>query len=396
MRAPSPSRENDTPRGRLVTPLFALVTLSSFSFFTALGALQPVLPRFIKGPLGGTTTEIGLIVGAFSLAAILVRPLIAHIGDRRGRRQLLLTGGVLVGASVAGYLLVDNLWQLMALRIVAGVGEAFFYIGAASVINDLTPDERRGEALSYFSLALYGGLALGPIMGELALDARGYGLAWIVASAAAVLAALLGVPIPDTRPTGDVEPPRGLARIAHPAGLLPGVVLATSVWGLGGFNTFVPLLALEVGLSGSRLVFATFALVVILIRSLGARIPDRLGPGTSARSALAAQASGLLIMGLVQVPVGLYSGTILFALGQALAFPALMTLAVGGAPATERSSVVGTFTAFFDLAFGLGAIALGGIAEAIGYGGAFVSAAAVAVAGLVLLTVRAQRARRVT
>lgn len=174
---------------------------------------------------------------------------------------------------------------------------------------------------------------------------------------------------------------------------MPGLVLACSVLGLAGFNTFVPLYALSIGLGESRLVFVVYSVIVLSIRSVGARIPDKMGPGRSARVALVISGAGLTVMSLWGNVGGLLGGTALFAVGQALTFPALMTIAVRSAPASERGSVVGTFTAFFDLAFGLGAVGLGGVAEVVGYRGAFASAAAVAFAGVALLLVRAQRTK---
>ena len=79
---------------------------------------------------------------------------------------------------------------------------------------------------------------------------------------------------------------------------------------------------------------------------------------------------------------------------QALAFPALMTLAVNSAPATERSSVVGTFTAFTELGFAIGALTLGVIASAVGYDGVFVVCAVGPLLGALLL-VRIVAPRRV-
>jgi predicted MFS family arabinose efflux permease len=90
---------------------------------------------------------------------------------------------------------------------------------------------------------------------------------------------------------------------------------------------------------------------------------------------------------------GLYAGTALFSVGQALAFPALMTIAVSSAPASERAAVVGTFTAFFDLAFGTGALGLGAVAEVFGYSGAFASAALVAAIGAAVTMARIGRQR---
>jgi MFS family permease len=381
-------------KARLVTPLFLLVSLSTFAYFVSVGTLQPTLPRFVEGPLGGSSVAVGVAVGAFSISAVIVRPLAGRISDTHGRRPLIVWGAASVGLATAGHLVVTDLWLLLVLRIVYGVGEAFFFTAAAGVINDLAPDERRGEAVSYFSLALYGGLVLGPVLGEIVLGDGHYNRAWILAAATAALAAVLGLPVPDTRPDEESIPPQGLRRFVHPAALLPGTVLATSMWGLGGYFTFVPLYALELGLSGSRVIFATFSGIILAIRGFGARIPDRLGPRRSARTALTLQACGLLVMALWQNPVGLYAGTVVFAVGQALSFPALMTIAIEGAPASERGAVVGTFTAFFDLAFGLGAVSLGAVVAVAGYPGSFAGGALVAGLGLLLMFTRARRARR--
>jgi MFS family permease len=380
---------------RLVSPLFLLVTVSTFSYFVSVGALQPTLPRFVEGPLGGGSVAVGLAVGAFSIAAVVLRPLAGRISDERGRRPLIVWGGLVVALATAGHLIVTELWFLLVLRVLYGVGEAFFFTAAAGVVTDLAPEHRRGEAVSYFSLALYGGLVIGPVLGEIVLGDGNYNRAWILAVATAAFAGVLGIPVPDTRPAERSAPAEGLRRFLHPAALLPGTVLACSMWGLGGYYTFVPLYVLELGLSGSRGILATFSGIVLLIRAFGARLPDRLGAARSARIAVTLQATGLLVMAVWRQPLGLFAGTVVFAVGQALSFPALMTIAIQRAPASERGAVVGTFTAFFDLAFGLGAVSLGAVVAVAGYPGAFFGGSLVALIGLLLIVTRARRARTV-
>jgi predicted MFS family arabinose efflux permease len=63
-----------------------------------------------------------------------------------------------------------------------------------------------------------------------------------------------------------------------------------------------------------------------------------------------------------------------------------MTLAVAAAPAAERSSVVGSFTAFADLGFAIGAIGLGALETVVGVEGIFAVAACVAAVGLLPLS----------
>jgi MFS family permease len=313
------------------------------------------------------------------------------MSDKRGRRLLIIFGGISVGLSILAYSFSDSLPLLIFWRLVTGVGEAFFYVGAASVINDLAPDERRGEALSYFSLALFGGLAIGPITGETILNASSYDWVWVFAGASALFAGAVGFIVPETRPADAGQTP---GKLVHKAALLPGTVLATNIWALATFSSFVVLHALDIGMSGGRYVFALNSAVIIGIRLFGARLPDRLGAKKAGSSALVAAVIGMLIMGLWPEPAGLYIGTFVYSIGHALAFPALMTLAISRAPASERGSVIGTFTAFFDLSFGVGAVSAGAIADAVGYRGAFIASAFVALGGLVLLLAAARNHAR--
>jgi MFS family permease len=375
-------------RPRVITPTFLLVTMANFGYFLTIGMLIPALPRYVEGPLRLSNTAVGLAVGAFSLAAVVSYPFLGRLGDARGRRLLIVAGGGLVALSVGLQVVTETIVPLVVCRLLMGIGGASFYVGVASTINDLAPEERRAEALSYFSLALYSGLALGPVVGELILEGGSFDRVWLIAAAASGVAALAGLLVPDTRPA------KGEARsrkIWHRAAVLPGMVLATSVVGLAGFNSFVPLYALDLGMDGARLVFVAYAVVVLLLRSVGARIPDRFGPAPTARVALACSATGLAVIALWSEVPGLFVGAVVFAVGQALAFPALMTAAIRGAPGSERAAVVATFTAFFDASFGLGAVALGAVASGFDYREAFFVASAVAVGGLALLLARARR-----
>lgn len=376
--------------GRLITPVFGLITLATFAYFVSVGVLIPTLPRYVEGPLGGGHVAVGIIIGAFSVTAVLMRPFAGRLGDRRGRRILMVTGASVIALATLGYVPAESLGPLLVLRALTGVGEAFFYVGAASAVNDLAPAGRRGEALSLFSLALYSGIAVGPVVGELVLDGTSFAAVWLVSAGAGFVAAALAILLPETRAEHDIG--NGSLRIVHPAGLLPGAALATSVWGLSGFNAFVPLYALHLGMSGSRVAFVVFSAIVLSIRSIGRRIPDRLGPMRTARFSLGVTAVGMLIVGLWGSPAGLLSGVAVFAVGQGLAFPALMTLAVEAAPPSERGSVIGTFTAFFDLAFGLGAVSLGAVSELLGYSGLFVTAGLIAFAGMGLMMFASRRA----
>jgi MFS family permease len=93
----------------------------------------------------------------------------------------------------------------------------------------------------------------------------------------------------------------------------------------------------------------------------------------------------MTVMAAWQSVAGLYTGTVLFAAGASLLYPALLLLALGAAPDTERASVVGTFSSFFDLSQATGSFIVGGVAAATSYRGAFGAGAVAAAVGLVAL-----------
>ena len=350
--------------------------------FLAIGMLLPVLPLYARGPLGVGDVGVGLAVGMSSPMALVAQPFAGRIGDRHGRRILMVTGALVMAIAVAGYTIAGSLAVLIALRLATGVGEALVFVGSGTIVADIAPFDRRGEALSIYTIGFWGGLAIGPIAGEAILGEDRFDLVWLVAAACAGIAALVGLAIPETRPETTEQ---SSGKLIHPAAIRPGLVLVAAVLGFAGFYTFLALYARGIGLDGVGSIFLLLAVIIVGIRILGRRLPDRLGPSGRHQLALVLLAVGLTIVGLWNTPTGLYVGAAVFAVGQALAFPSLMTLAVEGAPPADRSSVVGTFTAFADVGFAVGAVSLGAVANAAGYDGVFLAAAAASLAGLLVL-----------
>jgi MFS family permease len=379
--------EAETPpkaRPSLLTPTFLTVAAAELAYFTADGVLLPALPRYVEGPLGGGNVAVGIVIGAFSLTAFFLRPWAGLQADRRGRRILMVVGASIFALSVAGYLVATSIPVLVAMRLLTGVGEALFFVGAVSANLDLAPPERRGEAMSFASLALYLGIGVGPFVGEAVIVHLGFRAAWLVAIGLAAVAVALALRLPPMTPS-PVEDAPARHRLVHRAGLLPGLVLLAAIWGMAGFLAFVPLYALDLGMSGAGLVLGLFSGIVVLIRSVGARIPDRIGASRATRIALVLSSAGLAVIGLWRDPAGLLVGAAILGVGVALFTPALFALAANSVEANERGAVMGTTSAFLDLAFGLGPATLGFVAAAVGRGGTFLAGSAVAALGLVLV-----------
>lgn len=371
---------------RLLTRPFVLTVLAELALCMSIGMLIVIIPLYANDELGVGSLGVAIAVGAVSPAILLSQPLAGRIGDRKGRRVLIVGGALVAAASIAGYALASSLALLVVFRLLTGLGEAALLVGAATLVTDIAPERRRGEALSIYSLGLWAGLALGPLLGELVLGDDRFLAVWLLAAGFCLFAAAIGSFLPETAPARPEIDPWTRSRIIHPAAIGPGLVLAVTVFGFAGLGTFAALYARELGMDGAGTVFLVFSIVVVATRIVARKAPDRLGPKRASGTALLLISAGLLTIGLWNTPAGLYAGTIVLAFGQALAFPALMTLALSGTPATERSSVVGTFTAFTELGFAIGALSLGVIASHLGYDGLFVACAVGPLLGALLLT----------
>ena len=378
-----------TAAPRLFTPAFAALFAAGLAFFTAGGTVLPVASRFAAGPLHADATGVGISIGAFAIAALVLRPVVGWASDRFGRRPLLVFGGLLTIVALLFHLVVTTLPLFVVARSLLGIAEAFFFVAVIAAVSDLAPPERRGEAINIGSLAVYLGLAIGPFLGETILALGGFNVVWLVAAAMAGIATAVTLLVPETAPgalrqraTGE-RPPR--TPLIHPAGFLPGFLIMTGTWGMAAYFAFLPLYTTQLGIGGAGPALALYALIVVTLRIVFAKLPDQIGAARLSAVALVGSALGLGVLGLVARPTGVYLGTAIFATGIAFLFPALLALAVARVDENERGTVVGTTTAFVDLSFGLSPAILGLAVGAIGFGGIFVVSAIVAFGGSLLL-----------
>lgn len=373
----------EAERPRLLTAAFVRIWLATLAAFTTFGMVALALPIYAKDELERGSIGIGVAMGAGSVTSMLFSPLSGRLGDRRGRRPLLLAGAAVMVACYLALALSPGLGAVVAIRLLAGAAEATFVVGAYTAIADIAPDARRGEAMSLVTLASYLGLTIGPVLADLVRDGDRFAAVWLIAAGLTLGSIASTATLRETRPQAEEHaspgwlPPRGA--------LLPGLLVLLGLLGFGGFLTFAGLYARDLGIDRPGLVFALFGGVISLVRAFGRRIPDTLGARRTLMVSFISLSAGLAVVGGWQSTTGLLVGTVIFAAGQALTYPSAVLLAMEATATAERSATVGSVGAFVDVAIGLGAVTLGGVAAVAGYGGAFLVASLVALSGLLAL-----------
>ncbi|MDQ3757618.1 MAG: MFS transporter [Actinomycetota bacterium] len=363
---------------------FALLCAATLFEFTALGVYLSALPLFVTDELHGSRANVGLVMGAFSITAVLLRPFVGQGLDRRGRRPFLIAAPAILLTTSVAFLAIGSVVGAVGLRLVQGITGAFFYTAAATVATDLSPVEKRADYLARFSLFLYGGFAIGPSLGEL-LVRRGYDWAWTTAGGLALVCLLVTLFVHDTTPADAGAGGHPPLRFLHPAAIWPGAVILTAATGYTAITAFSALYARRIGMSSSGPLYATFALSILVVRLVAGRLADRHGRVAVAMPGLALAAVSMALLAFEPAPALAFVGVGGFGVGFALVFPALLALTVDRVPDRERGAAVGSFTAFFDIGSSGGGYAVGAATDRVGFAGGCGLPAALCAGGLVVL-----------
>lgn len=266
------------------------------------------------------------------------------------------------------------------MRAVQGVGWGLATTAISSLVADLAPERRRGEAIGIWGLAPTVAMALGPAAGG-ALSRVGGAAAAFLGTAALFLVALALV-LPVAEPCHAAAAPGGAA---FPRGaLLPCAVLLLSSLSYGAILAFVPV---ELGGARTGTYFTLYAVSILAVRPFAGRLSDRHGRVAVAVPGLLLGAAGVVLTGLARDPLSLAAAAVLYGVGiSGLSFPALVAWTVdrsGGA----RGAAMAAFYGAYDLAIALGAFALGPVYERLGFAALNVAGAAgVVLAALLALS----------
>ncbi len=388
LQAPPEPGEGFAPRvGHTFGALFAVTLLVLLS----IGATLPVLPQYVKGPIGSTDLAVGIVTGAYAITGLACRPLAGSIADVRGRKPVVIVGALVTVVASLMYFLPLGVAGLIAARLILGAGEGVVYTASSAWVVDITDPARRGRIIGLYGLAIWGGLSFGPPIGDFLHRAVGYEAVWAFAAAAPFLAALVAMRIPEP-PRPEPDPgATGRSRLFAPEALGPGLAMTMATLGYAALAGFIVLHLNDRGIDHGASIFTAFALTVVAARVLFGWLPDRFGGVRCAVGAGLLEAAGLVVIAVAGDLVTALIGAIAVGAAFSLIFPSLVLLVMDRVPQQRRGIAMGTFTACFDLGVGLGAPIAGAAAALGGYGFSFATAAVAAIGASTLAVLVGRR-----
>ncbi|NHN31801.1 MFS transporter [Paenibacillus agricola] len=407
---------------KLWTKDFVLLGLSCLFLFLAFEMLLPALPLYVA-QIGGSTSEIGIVMGCFTLTAVLIRPVSGYAADTYGKKLLLIIGGVLCLVATGFYYAAISVTGLLIIRLLHGFGFGIATTLYGTMASDMVPPSRMGEGMGYFGLANTIAISIGPFFGVIIMESLGYQTLIMVSGSILSLACIFNLIVkatahrPASRMPDIAEADSAFTAIAHGAvviepaiehssepiqvreldskapeqamlssqlkdktaiswssrlverkALFPSLLGMMAGFGFGGILSFITLFGKEVGIANIGYFFLVVSLFEVLVRLVSGRIFDTKGPFWVIFPSAILTCIATIILSYAGSMVTMLVAAAFFGLGFGAMFPALQAWVITRVDPESRGSATATFYNLFDIGIASGAILLGIIAGMTGYG----------------------------
>ncbi len=350
---------------------FWVLCTSTVLFMASFGMIMPELPGFLTGL--GRPDLIGWIIGLFTIGAFLSRFLSGRIADKAGRIPVMTFGTWVTTLAGLGYIAVGAItehmcwsgipvavWAFLTLRLLHGMSTGFRPTGTTAFLTDITPVNRRGEALGYLGVAGNAGMAGGPAVGSWLTVEYGYDAMFLVSTLFGLLALLLTLRLPETLPHGrrirwsDLHIWKGdvmdLSSWPAALGLLP------VAFAFGTFLTISPDFVGSLGYVYKGSFNTIIVIASIAMRLISGRSSDRHG-----RVPLLLIGGALLAIGMFGLSISDTKATaaffgVIYGMSIGINMPTIMAWTADLASPGRVALALGTMLMSLELGIGIGAV----------------------------------------
>ena len=360
-------------KDRLVTSSYCLILAANFLLYFAFYLILPILPFYLTEIFHTGSAAIGVILSCYTVASLCIRPFSGYLLDTLARKPLYLVADFVFVSIFAGYMLAGVLSLFVMFRVLHGLAFGMVTVAGNTIVIDITPSSRRGEAVGYYGLMNNTAMSFGPMIGLFMHETCSFQTIFacsLLSGTVGFIAACL-VKAPVKQPVK--REPVSLDRFVLLKGIPAGITLLLLSIPYGMTSTYVAMYAKEIGISLSSGLFFTFmAIGMAVSRMFSGKQVDK------------GRITQVIMLGLYLVSVCFFvlssCGTmmhmvpeltnvlffmvaLLLGVGFGTMFPAFNTLFVNLAPNSQRGTATSTYLTSWDVGLGIGLVSGGYIAQ---------------------------------
>lgn len=402
-------------------------------FWVNISSLLPTLPAYIQDQ-GAPPRQVALVMSFFAVGLLGSRIWLGQLADlgwrnyiiktnfnkswqtwliKSGklffgalvnypsRKVVILIGALVVASAPLGYIIADQIPELMAVRAFHGISIAAFTTGYNALVVDLSPSKQKGELIGYMSLVIPLGTAVGPAMGGFLQQSAGYTVLFSTVAFSGLMAMILAIRVrelPELKKRqneiennlksghNEVENTRSMATLIKDISfLIPTIILLFIGTLFGCLVTFLPLyirslnLDFNIGLFYTATAFGSFG-----VRFFAGKASDRYGRGIFVTISLCFYIISMVILALANEPFWFILSAIVEGMGAGILIPVILALISDRCTFAERGKVFSLCISGFDVGVAVGGALLGSLILGFGYKIIFLSSGLLALFSLVI------------
>lgn len=356
---------------KLWTKDFWAITIISFIIFFVFYVLLTLLPIYIADTLHATADKAGLLVTCFLAAAIVVRPFAGQWVGKYSNKTILMLSSLAFLVVTALYPFCHSIEALLFIRVLHGITFGIITTVKGTISARLIPASRRGEGISFFSLAMGLAMVVGPWIGlnmaRHSAFSQAFWMCTAVAAIGIVLSLIVRVP-PVIRHADGSQPKLGFSAMFDKAAMPFAMVTFFMTFSYAGVSAFLALYARELDLMAAASNFLLcYAVFLMICRAFTGNVCDRKGPKYVVYPCLLAFTVGLVVLGYTHGSVSMILAGALIGIGYGSVTPIFQTQIISSVEPHKIGVANSLFFNAMDAGLAIGAFVMGLMVDGVGY-----------------------------
>ncbi|MEZ0537864.1 MFS transporter [Caldicellulosiruptoraceae bacterium PP1] len=357
---------------KLWTSNFIKIMIMSFLLSFSFNMQNTALPLYAQY-IGGNKSDAGMMMGVFTISALIFRPIFGNLVDTKGRKIILIGGIFLFSIFIFSYGLISSIILLLIIRFLHGIGFSAYTTANGTVVADILPESRLTEGIGYFGISNIIATAIGPTATLFLINNISYKTSFFIFYFVCLLGLMMAFLLNFQKSIEQQGKNTNKKIVIVEKTAMPSsIVVFLIMIPVGAVMTFLPTYALSKGINNIGIFFTVYAIALLITRPIIGRIADRV------------DTSLILIPGMIFLIINfvilIYAKSIewfvvagiFYGFGFGSTQPILNALLIRLSPPERRGTTNATFFSAMDFGVGIGSIAFGVIAQKIGFKAVFI------------------------
>ena len=344
---------------------FVLIVFINTVVFLGFNMSTAGFPAYVS-IIGNSNISTGMVTTLSAVASLLIRPFAGAALDNRKDKLLIFWGLTLLSSPVI-CMYTSNISAVLVVRFLQGAGWAITSTACSKLIANNLPQKRLSEGIGYAGVLSSVATAFAPGLAIALFEMSGSKLMFGIISACSIVSIIIFIAIKNQSKAATGTIANGKIRFVSGMAVIPGVLIMVITITYAPMVTFITPYANDIGISGAKIFFLSYAFSTIIARPLTGLYVDRKNIYLPTIVALiAAMLSSFSLANCNSVFIFALSG-VLAGIGTGAGMNALQTDSIRKTLVSMRGVAIATFLFGFDLGMAVGSLSAGMLLSSMDY-----------------------------